>query len=896
MMKDIEYNTDLQSRLGRIVEASMSEIYVFDSHTLKFETVNKGARNNLGYSMEELSKLTPVDIKPEFTEQEFRAHIKTLLDGKNSLLKFETIHERKNKTTYDVEVRLSLSKEADHSVIFAIINDISESKQLKDELEESVRRLKSAQGIAHMGNWELDLKKNKLWWSEEIYKIFEINPKEFEITYQKFLDFIHPDDREMVNGAYVNSVNNKTPYNIEHRLLMPDASIKWVSEVGRTLYRDDDVPDCSVGTVQDITEIKQMAEEEENLRKLSEKRYRNLIDYSPFCICEIDLSGTIISMSSKGLEMLGISSEKDVIGTDYTSITQEVDPERSKNMIADAINGQASRFEFAIKKEHGQIQFFSDFIPLKDEGGNTYRIMGIIEDVTEKNKLSKMQKYHQHLLNLHSIVVTVDPTGIITFVNDNFCKRSGYSEEEILGQHLDILKTGYHPTEFYEEIDKKIFKNNIWKGEMCTRAKDGSHYWVETTIVPLVDENGELVEYTTIRTDVTERKLTEEKLRHSQKAEALGQLSGGIAHDFNNLLGIISGNLEVMEMLVHGNEKLSQCIKTAQKGANRGTVLTKKLMGFSQKAAYSVERILCNDFLKNMDELIRSTCTTSISVKMDMSEDLWPVNVDLGDLEDAILNLVLNARDAMQGGGNLLIETANKVLDENFVTRNLGSKAGKFVMIAVSDTGTGMSSKVKSKILEPFYTTKSVEEGTGLGLSMVQGFINRADGYIKIHSELGEGSSFKLFLPQATIEIDEDKSNEKQPPHFKLTGKETILIVDDEEALRVIAERHLNDLGYKTYNASNAEDALEIIQKRKNINLLFTDVVMPGKFNGFELATEVSKLNPSIKVLLTSGFNHFLDKHRNSTDERMLELASSLLNKPYNGTELAISVRKTLDR
>lgn len=431
--------------------------------------------------------------------------------------------------------------------------------------------------------------------------------------------------------------------------------------------------------------------------------------------------------------------------------------------------------------------------------------------------------------------------------------------------------------------------------EIQMRKKTGEYLWIQARGKIIWDEEGQPEFLSGSITDIKKRKLTEEKLRQSQKMDSLGRLSGGIAHDFNNILAIISGNLEVMEILSKGNKKILNCIDTAHKGARRGAVLTKKLMGFSKQAPYSVERIHVNELLANMDELIRATCTASIYVKMDLAENLWPLYADAGDLEDAIFNLVLNARDAMSSGGSLLIRTTNKVIDKHYADRHPDSKMGEFIMISVSDTGAGMTTEVISKFLEPFFTTKPVGEGTGLGLSMVQGFLKRAEGHINLNTALGDGTTIMLLFPRASTDLINHKPTNNGPPKLKVTGNETILIVDDEEALRIVAKTHLAELGYNIYLAANAKEALEVIEKHKNIDLLFSDVVMPGTLNGFDLATKVSKIEPSIKILLTSGFNQHLEKSCETIDEQTHDLAKALLYKPYNKTELAISVRQALD-
>lgn len=519
----------------------------------------------------------------------------------------------------------------------------------------------------------------------------------------------------------------------------------------------------------------------------------------------------------------------------------------------------------------------------------------LIIELTDFNKSLKLQQHLRYAIDQHVIVATTDYKGDLTYVNEKFCQISGYNKEELLGQNYRMINSGQHPQKFFKDLWQTISDGGIWHGEICNKTKNGKLYWVETTIIPLLDSKGNILEYTTLRTDVTIRRLTEEKLRHSQKMDALGQLSGGLAHDFNNILGIIMGNLEVIKKLSTHNDNILMSANTAYKGAVRGANLTKKLLGYSRKTQHSIEQLSVNKSIEKTSDVISSSITASIDFKLNLAENLWLVNIDRDDFKGAIINLALNARDAMPNHGELLIETANIILDEKHMDYNPEIDGNEFIVISVQDKGIGMSDDVKSRILEPFYTTKPASEGTGLGLSMVHGFVNRSGGYLKIYSQVGKGTTIKIFIPKAKTEIKKQLSNNEELDISMLQGDETILIVDDEISLRHTTEIHLNYMGYNILSASNATDALAIIQKNKNIDLLFSDVVMPGNMDGFELAIKVEKLNPSIKMLLASGFTQKFENYKNSEDVTLSRLAENLLNKPYNKIELAVAVRKTLD-
>lgn len=418
--------------------------------------------------------------------------------------------------------------------------------------------------------------------------------------------------------------------------------------------------------------------------------------------------------------------------------------------------------------------------------------------------------------------------------------------------------------------------------------------YFSSSFVPIKDEKGVVQRLMGITVDLSEVKANENALRRSQKMDAIGQLTGGIAHDFNNILGIIMGNLELLKIKLSGDEPTLERIEKALKGTQRGADITHKLLRFSRDKAQGDQLICANDIISNIDDLVAKSLTVTIEVQTHLSEDLWPIRVDPGDLEDAILNLSLNAKDAMPEGGTLIIETTNKVLNESYVKSNPESSLGEFIMISVSDTGTGMPEDVKERVLEPFFTTKEQGKGTGLGLSMVYGFIQRSGGHIKIYSELEEGTIFHLFLPRERNNED-NKANEERPPVNLARGTETILIVDDEDALLDIASEYLSPLGYTLLTANNTKQALATIKENKAINLVFSDVIMPGDMDGYHLAEASIKASPKLKVLLASGFTKKRESEMKNENAFLLNLAKKRLHKPYNQQELSEAIRHTLD-
>ncbi len=490
-------------------------------------------------------------------------------------------------------------------------------------------------------------------------------------------------------------------------------------------------------------------------------------------------------------------------------------------------------------------------------------------------------------LDQHAIVAITDVEGTITYVNDRFCKLSGYSKDELIGQNHRLLNSGDKDKADWKEMYRTLSSGQVWSDVVRNRAKDGHFYWVDTTIVPFMGKDNKPRSYIAIRTDITERKQSELALRRSQKMDALGQLTGGIAHDFNNILNIILGNLELLKKQVSDDEEAQQRVQNIHKSTMRAADLTRQLLSFSRHQAENVAVTNINKLIKEMDSLIAQSITPQVEIEWHLAKDLWSTEIAPGDFEDCLLNLVLNARDALSGSGWLNIETMNTTLDKNYCENKLDIEAGDYVQLKISDCGEGMTAEQLEHLFEPFYTTKEQGKGTGLGLAMVFGFIQRSKGYINVESEQGFGSTFRIYLPRSnkaiqTVNVPADELTEALPE-----GNETILVVDDEEALLELAEELLLDMGYRVLTAGNGLQALEVLTKEPNIDLMISDVIMPGGINGYELAERATTDYPELKVLLASGYTEKL-----ASSENHKRFSLNMLAKPYSQAELAEKVRQ----
>jgi len=376
-------------------------------------------------------------------------------------------------------------------------------------------------------------------------------------------------------------------------------------------------------------------------------------------------------------------------------------------------------------------------------------------------------------------------------------------------------------------------------------------------------------------------------LQRIQKMEAIGQLTGGVAHDFNNLLGIIIGHLDTLEHEVAGNGPAMRHRESALKAALRGSDLIKRLLTFSSHASPEITPHNINHLITGILNMIERSLTASIKVETVLEDDLWATTVNAGELEDALINLAINARDAMPYGGHLRIETTNITLDQEQTRDHPKLKDGDYVELVISDNGTGIPEEILDRIYEPFFTTKPHGQGTGLGLSMVYGFIQKVNGFIEITSGPSKGTTIRILLPRST---DADQETAQLKKATSSSKNETILVVDDEYELALSTKISLNRLGYRVLTANNATEALRLLQHNRNVDLMFSDVIMSGGMNGFDLAKEAKRQYPKLKILLTSGFTQEQDH------ELFEEYGKGMLAKPYRSDEMSAKIRELLEQ
>lgn len=527
--------------------------------------------------------------------------------------------------------------------------------------------------------------------------------------------------------------------------------------------------------------------------------------------------------------------------------------------------------------------------PIPSPSGAARQVIVSYRDITDRKRTDETQARLAAIVeSSEDAIIGKDLQGTVTAWNRGAERTFGYTSEEMIGTPIRRLLPAGAEQEEDEILARIAHGDTVDHFETVRKRKDGQIIHVSLTISPIRNSRGEVVGASKIVRDITARRLMERQLHQSQKMEALGQLTGGIAHDFNNLLGVILGNLDLLERMLPGNDAALKRVQTTQRAAIRGAELTRRLLTTSSRGELNPAPLSLRDALHELVELASRTLGPEIRITTHCEEQLPPVFVDAAGLESALLNLVVNARDAMPRGGSLTFRSDAIDLGADYPAVQTGElKPGRYACISVSDSGPGMSKETMERAFEPFFTTKPRNKGTGLGLAMVYGFMKQSGGAVRLYSEEGYGTTVSLYLPLADEPLKLSRETGPAQEPLKLGG--TVLVVDDEAPLLEIAEAFLTDMGFTVLQAEDSTAALNIAAQAGAIDLLVTDIIMPGKMNGIELAQKVSELRPGIRVIFTSGFP------AEALAERSGKLvAGPLLHKPYLRAEFTAIIGKTM--
>jgi PAS domain S-box-containing protein len=769
-----------------------------------------------------------------------------------------------------------------------------ERKKTGEALKATAAELKEAQRVAHIGSWDWDAVTDTITWSAEYYSILNLDPKVPPPDYQNHLKIYTPESSARLDAAVKKATQTGEPYELDLEIAEPTGPTRWICARSET-KRDTNGRIVGLrGTAQDITERKKA---EDKLRE-SEEQFRSIFNSAMDGILIADIetykfltgNNTICRMLGYtvdeigGLSVMDIHSEKDmpyVIGQFEKLVRREI--------VID--------IDVPVRRKDGSI-FYADITTSALTFAGKACLMGIFRDITERKKAEK--ELWERDAFIRNILETVDEGFIIVdrqyrilSANKAFCRSANLQEGQVLGRLC--YEVAHHCDKpCFECGEECAVKHTFETGEphevSHTHVSDnGTKYHVEIKSYPITDASGNVVSAIETINDVTEQKKLEEQLRHAQKMEAVGTLAGGIAHDFNNILNVIMGYgamvLDSLESDSPSKDQMNEVLAAAERAAN----LTKRLLVFSRQQVVDVKPIDVNETILGVQKMLVRIIRENIEFNLDLADSQLKVMADAGQIEQVLMNLTSNARDAMPEGGRLTISTRLQELDDEYVATYGYGEPGMYTLITVADTGCGMDAETQNKIFEPFFTTKGIGEGTGLGLAISYGIIKQHNGYIKVYSEPGQGTVFKIYLPVVEESGLPDKMTEA--PDAVKGGNETVLVAEDDASLRKLTRIVLESYGYSVITAEDGEDAItKFMENTDKIQLAILDMIMPKK-SGKEASEVIRGKSPLTKILFASGYT--MD---NINTRELTESGFDFIIKPIRPQDLLRKVREMLDR
>ena len=619
-----------------------------------------------------------------------------------------------------------------------------------------------------------------------------------------------------------------------------------------------------------------------------------------YAIYMLDLEGRVTSWNAGARRFKGYEADE-IIGQHFSRFYTDEERNRGVPRIALETAEREGRFEaegWRVRKDG--TRFWANVVidPIRDPTGALVGFAKITRDLTERRAAEVELRASEERFRLLIQSVTdyaiymLDHEGRVSSWNPGAERFKGYAAEEIIGEHFSRFYTDEDREAEIPRIALETARNQgRFEAEGWRVRKDGTRFWASVIIDPVRNDNGELIGFAKVTRDLTEKKAIEEQLRQSQKMEAVGQLTGGLAHDFNNLLTGISGSLEMMQIRMSQGRtaEFDRYFMAAQGAVRRASALTHRLLAFSRRQTLDPRPTNVNRLLSGIEELIRRTVGPDVEVEVVGASGLWSTLIDANQLENAIINLCINGRDAMPDGGKLTIEASNKWLDER-AARKHDLPVGQYVSVCVTDTGIGMTPETVAKAFDPFFTTKPLGEGTGLGLSMVYGFARQSGGQVRIYSEVGQGTTMCLYLPRHTEEEAPDDDAFSILAPVPAADGEVVLVIDDEPTIRMLIAEVLAESGYAVIEAPDGPAGLKVLESNARIDLLITDVGLPGGMNGRQVADAARVDRPDLKVLFITGYAENAVIGRGRLDNGMF-----VLTKPFQMEILADRIREILN-
>jgi len=703
-------------------------------------------------------------------------------------------------------------------------------------------------------------------------------------------ELILPEDRSMVWAGVQEALQNRRHFELTYRLVDGEGRIKWVWERGQGILSEAGELEFLEGFISDISERKQV---EEALRA-SEDRYRLLVEESPDGV-GIYQDNRLVFINSSGVRQLGASHKDELLGRESARIIHPDDHPAAMDRIRRRLAGDATVYPAQVRyvRLDGTVVWVEVTAALVRFGGKD-AVQFIARDITERRRAEEALRHSEERFR-HLVETTcdwiweVDADLRYTYASPKVIDLLGYTPDEVLGRTpLDLMPPAEAERVRAVLDEIRLHRRSFSALENLNVGKDGRQVVLESSGVPVLGSQGELLGYRGMDRDISERKRLESQLRQAQKLEAVGQLAGGVAHDFNNILAAVMMHLGLIQMNPALDGETLQALKELDSEARRAASLTRQLLMFSRRSVLSVKPLDVNEVVANLLKMLGRLIGEQIALRFERGSGLPAVMADAGMVEQVLLNLAVNARDAMPEGGRITISTNLHRINASDAAANPDRRAGTFVCLSVSDTGCGMDETIVRRVFEPFFTTKEAGKGTGLGLATVHGIAAQHKGWVEVESAVGEGSTFRVFLPAVLQTPVADQAPTPQPV---VGGRETLLLVEDDTNVRRAVGQTLRSLGYRTLEAANGQEAMRLWQSHgAEVDLLLTDMVMPEGLTGLQLGRQLRQLKPGLKIIISSGYSSEFVQEGMPTKEGILYLP-----KPYASGVLAEAVRKCLD-
>ena len=873
-----------------LVDRVNDAIEVIDPETGRFLDINEKTCTDLGYAREDLLSLNYVDVDPQMDFATFKRNKERLWDS--GALVVESLHRRKDGSTFPVEVSMKWVW-LDRDYIVAVVRDISDRKRSEVALRSSEERLRACiDNTPNVAVQWYDEAGRVIYWNAASEKIFGWSQAE---AIGKTLDqLIHTpgEAEEFLETLKQAGLAGKPIGPVEYIFRRRDGTQGICLSTSFTIPAPDGRKQYVCMDV-DLTERKKA---EEALRA-SERQYAGLVNNIDGIVWEADVTeGHMTFVSFQAQRILGYPVQQWL--TEKHFWKNHIHPDDREKVVAHSVThtqrGEGHDLEYRMIAADGRVVWIHDFVVVVAEAGKPVILRGVMVDVTDRRKAeAELRKREEHfrllIENASDLITVINNQGILRFQSPSVVRMLGYRPEEMIGHSaFDYM----HPEDaprIGPAIQRAVTNPGLPVSvEYRFRHQDGSWRYLQSLgrSIPGETEEGFIIVNSR---DTTETRKLEEQFRQSQKMEAIGQLAGGVAHDLNNILTVVHMQLDLLK---HGDPLSASQLESVmdiEKASRRAADLTRQLLMFSRRQAALKGDLDLNAVVTNITKMLQRIVGEDVGMHISYAPQPLPVHADSGMLDQVLLNLAVNARDAMPNGGRLVIETSVAVFDDFAASQRPQARPGKFACLTVSDTGKGIPPEVLPRIYEPFFTTKDIGKGTGLGLATVFGIVQQHHGWINVYSEVNKGTTFRMYLPlqQAAAEVVGDP----QVAAELRGGNETILLVEDEQSLRVLVRNVLTRLGYRVLEATTGNTALEVWKEhQQDIRLLLTDLVMPDGMTGKALAEQLIAQDPKLKVIYTSGYSREI-----AGKDFPLQDGVNFLSKPFQAAKLAQTVRSNLD-